>query len=248
MDSCTRQAGGGGNQVASTALRRASMTRYVLPDLPYDYSALEPQLSARVMELHHDRHHRAYVESANQAIEQLLEARHRHQFEGIAALERKLAFHVSGHVLHSMFWMNLSPDGGGAPYGDLSHTIVRDFGSFQNLKEQLVSAAMTILGSGWAALIWDPVSRRLGTSQIQDHQSEITQGGIPILVIDAWEHAYYLQYQTDKAKYLEALWDLWNWQDVALRFETVQRLDLALGKTATGVPPIPSRIELDGLP
>ena len=105
------------------------------------------------------------------------------------------------------------------------------------MKSQLVSTAMTIMGSGWAALVWDPVSRRLGTTQIHDHQSEITQGGIPLLVIDGWEHASYLQYQTDKAKFFEALWNLWRWPDVALCFEAAQRLDLALCDAAEQLPP-----------
>jgi superoxide dismutase/chemotaxis methyl-accepting protein methylase len=214
----------------------APMTRYVLPDLPYDYAALEPHLSARIMQLHHDKHHRAYVDGANQAIEQLVEARRRQDFAQIAALERRLAFHVSGHILHSIYWKNLSPNGGGRPDGKLAAAITRDFGSFENLKAQLVNTALTIMGSGWSALVWDPVSRRLGTTQIHDHQSEVTQGGIPLLVIDAWEHAYYLQYQTEKARYFEALWNLWSWPDVALRFEAAQRLDLVLGEAASQIP------------
>jgi Fe-Mn family superoxide dismutase len=147
-----------------------------------------------------------------------------------------LAFNVSGHVLHSIFWKNLSPDGGDKPEGELADTLTRDFGTFEDFKAQLTSAAMTTMGSGWAALVWDPVTRRLGTTQIHDHQSEITQGGIPLLVIDAWEHAYYLQYQTDRAKFFDALWNLWSWPDVAKRFEAAQRLDLVLGEAASQVP------------
>jgi superoxide dismutase, Fe-Mn family len=211
------------------------MTRYVLPDLPYDYGALEPHLSGRIMELHHDKHHRLYVDAANEAIEALLEARRSRDFGSIGALERKLAFNVSGHVLHSMFWRNLSPEAGGRPAGELGQAIQRDFGAFDAFKAQLVETAATIMGSGWAALVWDPVSRRLGTTQIHDHQSEITQGGIPLLVIDAWEHAYYLQYQTEKARYFEALWNLWDWEDVAARFARARTLDLALGEVAEGV-------------
>jgi Fe-Mn family superoxide dismutase len=211
------------------------MTRYILPDLPYDYGALEPHLSARIMELHHDHHHRAYVEGANRAIEQLMEARHKNDFHLIAAIEHALAFNVSGHVLHSIFWQNMSPDGGDRPSGALLRMINRDFGSFDVFKNQLLGAAETILGSGWGALVFDPVTRRLGTSQIHDHQGEITQGGIPLLVLDAWEHAYYLQYQTDKAKYFEALWNLWDWNDVTRRLELAQKLDLGIGQAAQGV-------------
>ena len=204
------------------------MSRYALPDLPYDYGALEPHLSARIMELHHDKHHRTYVETANECIEKLLEMRRKHDFDSIAALEHKLAFNVSGHVLHSLFWQNMRPGGGGEPQGALAQAIARDFGGFDAFKQQLVHAAETITGSGWAALVWDPVIRRLGTTQIHDHQSEVTQGSVPLLVLDAWEHAYYLQYQTDKKRYFEAIWNVWNWNDVARRFEAAQKVDLLL--------------------
>jgi Fe-Mn family superoxide dismutase len=215
------------------------MTRYVLPDLDYDYGALEPHLSGEIMQLHHDKHHRAYVDGANATIERIIDARRRHDFANIPALERKLAFNVSGHVLHSLFWKNLSPHGGGAPAGALGDAIARDFGSFDTFKQQLSEAAGTVMGSGWGALVWDPVTQRLGTTQIHDHQSEVTQGGIPLLVIDAWEHAYYLQYRTDKKSYLHALWNLWSWHDVAHRFELAQRVDLALGEVAEGILPLP---------
>ncbi len=216
------------------------MTNYKLPDLPYDYAALEPHLDARILELHHDRHHRAYVDNANKTIEKLLEARKRGDFATLPMLEHALAFNVSGHVLHSIYWRNLTPQGGGEPTGPLAEAIARDFGDFSSLKKQLVQAAMTITGSGWAALVWDPLLRRLGTTQIHDHQSQITQGSFPLLVIDAWEHAYYLQYQTDKARYFEALWNLWNWEDIAHRLECAQRVDLALEDVGAPRPEPPS--------
>jgi Fe-Mn family superoxide dismutase len=208
------------------------VTRYILPDLRFDYGALEPHIQGAIMELHHDKHHRAYVEGANKAIQQLQEMRGRGDFERIGAIERALAFHVSGHVLHSMFWQNLSPDGGGEPDGALAQAIRRDFGSFDAFKLQLIKVASTIMGSGWAALVWDPVSRRLGTTQIHDHQSEITQAGVPLMVLDAWEHAYYLQYRNEKDKFFQAIWNVWDWEDVADRFQAVQRLDLRLADTA----------------
>lgn len=207
------------------------MTKYVLPDLQYDYGALEPEISGRMMELHHDKHHRAYVEGANLAMEQLFEARSKDDFAQISSLERALAFNVSGHVLHSIFWQNLTPDSSGRPSGRLSAALDRDFTSFELFKQQMIKTASTVMGSGWAALVYDPLTQRLGTIQIHDHQSEVTQAGIPLLVIDAWEHAYYLQYQAEKAKFFEALWSLWNWQDVEARFESVQRLNLGLPGT-----------------
>jgi Fe-Mn family superoxide dismutase len=212
------------------------VTRYVLPDLRYDYGALEPHISGETMELHHDRHHRAYVDAANRAVERLLEVRRRGDFEQVATLEHQLAFNVSGHVLHSIFWQNLSPRGGGRPTGALGDAIVRDFGTFHRFQQQMVETAVTVQGSGWAALVFDPLVKRLGTTQIHDHQAEITQGGIPLLVIDAWEHAYYLQYRADKAKFFDAVWNLWDWEDVAARFDRAQQLDLNLLDVAEGTP------------
>lgn len=202
--------------------------RYTLPDLPYDYGALEPHVSGRIMELHHDKHHAAYVKGANTALEQLEAARKAGDFTRIAALEKALAFNLSGHVLHSIFWQNLSPSGGGQPSGPLAEAITRDFGGFDPFKAQLNACASTIMGSGWAALAWDPLARRLVTTQIHDHQSEITQGGVPLLVVDAWEHAFYLQYFNEKAKFFAALWNIFNWSDVAARFDAAQAVDLRL--------------------
>ena len=216
--------------------KECKVARYVLPDLPYDYGALEPHISGRIMELHHDKHHRTYVETANKCIDQLLSMRRKGDFDVIAALEQKLAFNVSGHVLHSLFWQNMTPGGGGEPQGALAQAIARDFGSFDAFKQQLIHTAATIMGSGWAALVWDPVIRRLGTTQIHDHQSEVTQASLPLLVLDAWEHAYYLQYQTDKQRYFEAIWNVWNWSDVARRFESAQSVDLRLDHAAAEQP------------
>jgi Fe-Mn family superoxide dismutase len=204
------------------------VTKYNLPELPYDYSALEPHISGAIMELHHSKHHKAYVDGANKTNDQLLEARQKDDFTRIGALEQALAFHVSGHVLHSLFWQNLAPKAGGKPTGPLAEAIDRDFGSFELFKKQLTQATATIMGSGWGALVYEPLSKRLTTVQLHDHQSVTTQGSVPLLVLDAWEHAYYLQYKNEKAKFFEAVWNLWNWPDVARRFEAAQKLDLAL--------------------
>jgi Fe-Mn family superoxide dismutase len=212
------------------------LSKYVLPDLPYDYGALEPHISGKILELHHGKHHRAYVTNGNATIDKLLDARHKKDFSAIAALERALAFNVSGHILHSIFWRNMSPKGGGQPTGELAQAIDRDFGSFDVFKAQLTGAAMTIMGSGWAALVYDPVIGRLGTTQIYDHQSNVTQGSVPLLVLDAWEHAFYLQYLNDKAKFFEAVWNVWNWDDVAQRFAAARKLDMLLPKAAETPP------------
>lgn len=210
------------------------MSRYTLPALPYDYSALEPHISARIMELHHSKHHQAYVTTANETIEQLIEARSTGDFTQAGPLQKKLAFNVSGHILHSIFWQNMTPKGGGEPSGKLGDAVKRDFGSFESFKKQLNATASTIMGSGWAALVYDPVIKRLGTSQIHDHQSDVTQGGIPLMVIDAWEHAYYLQYQTEKAKFFDAVWNVWNWEDISRRFALAQQTDLGLKNAFEG--------------
>ena len=208
------------------------MPTYTLPDLQYDYGSLEPHISGKIMELHHDKHHAGYVKGANETIEKLDQARDKEDFTRLGALEKALAFHLSGHVLHSLFWQNLTPKGGGRPDGKLGEALKRDFGDFDKFKRQLTETASSIMGSGWAALIWEPLGGRLLTAQIYDHQSNLSQGGIPILVLDAWEHAFYLQYQNRKTEFFEAVWNLWNWKDVAERFRAVADLDVSLAGAA----------------
>ena len=198
------------------------MPVYTLPDLTYDYGALEPHISGRIMELHHDKHHSAYVKGANQTLEKLAEARRKDDFASIASLEKSLAFHVSGHVLHSLFWKNMKPRTGDRPTGDLAEAINRDFGGFEAFRKEMTSAASSIMGSGWAALVWEPTAGRLVTAQIYDHQGNVTQGGTPLLVLDAWEHAFYLQYENRKFDFFEAIWNVWDWEDVAARFEALR--------------------------
>jgi Fe-Mn family superoxide dismutase len=212
--------------------RRLFMPDYRLPDLTYDFGALEPHISGKIMELHHDKHHKTYVDGANTALEQLDDARHKSDFTRLAALERALAFNLSGHILHSLFWQNLTPRGGGQPDGELMQTITRDFGTFEQFKKQMSQAAATIMGSGWAALVWEPIGARLLTTQIYDHQSNLSQAGIPLLVIDAWEHAYYLQYQNRKTEFFAAVWNVWNWADVSERFRAARQVDVNLRAAA----------------
>jgi Fe-Mn family superoxide dismutase len=196
---------------------------YTLPDLPYDYGALEPHLSGQIIELHHDKHHATYVAGANQTLEKLEAARESGDFGAIVGLEKALAFNLSGHVLHSLYWNNMSPDGGGKPEGELESAIDEFFGSFDGFKSQLTEATTTVQGSGWGALMWDPLGQRLYTAQIHDHQDNIGQGSTPLLVIDIWEHAFYLQYKNVKADYVEAFWNIVNWNDVAQRLKKVRK-------------------------
>ena len=211
------------------------MASYVLPELRYDYGALEPHISAEIMKLHHDKHHAAYVKGANETVEQLAEARAKDDYARIAGLERALAFHVSGHVLHSIFWTNLAPKAGGQPQGALLEQLQRDFGGYEKFKAQLVNATMTIMGSGWSALVWEPLGRKLLVTQIYDHQSNLAQAGTPLLVLDAWEHAFYLQYENRKEEYLGAVWNVWNWADVAERFQAARHVSVELVGAGVGV-------------
>lgn len=191
---------------------------YTLPDLPYDPAALEPHISGRIMELHHDKHHATYVKGANTALDKLQEIREKGDFAAITMLEKNLAFHVSGHVLHSVFWTNLSPDGGGEPTGALADVIDSAFGGFPVFRQQMTEAAATIQGSGWALASWEPLAGRLVVQQVQDHQGNHGQGTVPLLAIDGWEHAYYLQYENRKAEFFDAIWNVVNWADVARRY------------------------------
>lgn len=202
------------------------MPEYTLPDLPYDYGALEPHYSAEILELHHDKHHAAYVKGANGALEKLGEAREKDAFDTINQLQKNLAFNLSGHVLHSLFWQNMSPDGGDKPDGDIAAAIDESFGSFEGFRNQLSEAALNVQGSGWGALTWEPLGQRLIVEQVYDHQSNVGQGAPPLLVLDMWEHAYYLQYKNVKADWVDAFWNIVNWPDVAARFARARELKL----------------------
>lgn len=193
---------------------------YKLPDLSYDYSALEPHISAKIMELHHSKHHQAYVTGANAALEAMAEARANNNFGNLPKLQKDLAFNLGGHVNHSIFWQNLSPQGGEVS-GELSAAIDEYFGSFEGFKNHFTAAAIGIQGSGWAYLAWDALGNRLVIGQLYDQQGNIAMGNIPLLMLDMWEHAFYLDYQNVKADYVKAFWNIINWDDVARRFGSV---------------------------
>ena len=194
------------------------MAEYTLPDLGYDYAALEPSISGRIMELHHDKHHQAYVNGANQALEQLAEARDKNDFGTINQLQKNLAFNLAGHVNHTIFWENLSPEGGDKPEGELAQAVEEFFGSFDGLRAQFTAAALGIQGSGWAILAWDSLGEKLIIEQLYDHQGNLAAATVPLLLLDMWEHAFYLDYQNVKADYVKAFWNIVDWADVAERF------------------------------
>jgi len=198
------------------------MSVYTLPELGYDYAALEPHISARIMELHHSKHHAAYVAGANGALDGLAEARDTGSFANINRLEKDLAFHLGGHVNHSIFWTNLSPEGGDKPTDDLAAAIDEFFGSFDKFAAHFTAASMGIQGSGWGVLSWDPIGRRLIIQQLFDQQGNTAQATIPLLQLDMWEHAFYLDYVNVKADYVKAFWNIVNWQNVADRFSAAR--------------------------
>ena len=179
---------------------------HVLPPLPYDYNALEPHIDEQTMRLHHDIHHKAYVDGLNAAEEKLAAARASGDFAAVQALERAVAFHGSGHFNHCIFWENMSPNGGGTPSGDLAAQIDKDFGSFEAFKGHFSAAAATVEGNGWGVPGWHPVAGRL--------------------MIDVWEHAYYLNYQNKRPAYVEAWWNVVNWANVSERFEQARSLQM----------------------
>jgi Fe-Mn family superoxide dismutase len=194
---------------------------YTLPELSYDYASLEPHISARIMELHHSKHHQAYVTGANAALDAMAEARESGNFGNLPKLQKDLAFHLGGHVNHSVFWQNLSPAGGEAQ-GELLAAITEYFGSYDAFKAHFTAAAMGIQGSGWAYLAWDAMGNRLVIGQLYDQQGNIALGSVPLLMLDMWEHAFYLDYQNVKGDYVKAFWNIINWEDVAKRFASVK--------------------------
>lgn len=201
------------------------MSKYTLPELTYDYAALEPHISARVMELHHSKHHQAYVDGINNALDQLENARAANDYANINRLEKDVAFHLGGHVNHSIFWQNLAPESAEVPDGEISSAIAEFFGSFDQFKAHFQAASLGIQGSGWGVLSWDPLGKRLIVQQLHDQQSNSAQGTVPLLQLDMWEHAFYLDYQNVKADYVKAFWNIVNWENVAERFKAARELE-----------------------
>lgn len=199
------------------------MQKYTLPELPYDYSALEPHISGKIMELHHDKHHNTYVNGANTALEKLEAAREADDLVAINQFSKDLAFNLGGHTNHSVFWTNMGPDGGGEPEGELAAAIAENFGSFAAFKKHFSAAATGLQGSGWAVLAWDSISSRLVIFQLFDQQGNVPVGVIPLLMLDMWEHAFYLDYLNVKADYVKVWWNVVNWENVAARFANAEK-------------------------
>lgn len=189
-----------------------------LPPLPYAYNALEPVISSNTLQIHHNQHHKAYVDGLNKAELKLVEARRNNDYDLIKYWERELAFNGSGHVLHSIYWTIMAPIGyGGQPGCHTLNQINCYFGDFLSFQKQFSSAAAKVEASGWTILTWQPTWRRFEILQSEKHQNLTQWSGIPILVIDVWEHAYYLDYQYKRTDYINAWWKVINWYEVERR-------------------------------
>ncbi len=196
-------------------------TGYQLPDLPYDFNALEPIISAEIMELHYTKHHKAYVTNLNVALEKYHEAETRNDIAAMIAHQSAIKFNGGGHINHSIFWTILtSPSEGGSrgPQGDLAKMIDRDFGTFDQFKEKLTTTTAAIQGSGWGWLGYNKGQKRLEIATCANQDPLSTQGLVPLLGVDVWEHAYYLQYKNVRPDYVKAIWQLFNWNNIEERF------------------------------
>ncbi len=193
---------------------------FTLPELPYDYAALEPVISKEIMELHHKKHHQAYTNNLNAALEKYKAAEQANLVDQMIALQSAIKFNGGGYVNHCLFWENLAPVGqGGEIEGDLQKAIEKSFGSFDSMKEEISAKSAAVQGSGWGWLAVNPKNKSLCVATTQNQDPLSTQGFVPLLGIDVWEHAYYLQYKNVRPDYLKAIWDVMNWNTVKKRFE-----------------------------
>lgn len=195
------------------------MKKFELPPLPYAYDALQPHISKEIMTLHHDKHHLAYVNGANAATEKLEKSRKGEMEIDLKATLRDLSFNLNGHILHSIFWSNMSPSGkgGGNAGGKIADALLRDFGSIDAFKKEFGNAAKGVEGSGWAVLVWEPHSEQSFVMQVEKHNLAHIAHAKVLLVLDVWEHAYYLDYKNDRGKYVDSWWNVVNWDDVDKR-------------------------------
>ncbi|KPL08099.1 superoxide dismutase [candidate division BRC1 bacterium SM23_51] len=198
-----------------------STVEYTLPPLPYAVDALEPHLDARTLTIHHDKHHAGYVRGLNATLAKLEEARAKSDFGQVQALSGALAFHGSGHVLHTLYFANLHPKPN-PPRGELLTAIKTQFGSVDALVAHLSAATAQVAGSGWGMLAFEPVGKRLVVLQIEKHENQMLCGAVPLLLIDVWEHAYYLQYQNRRSDYIKAITNVIHWDEVSRRFAQAQ--------------------------
>jgi Fe-Mn family superoxide dismutase len=195
--------------------------KHTLPPLPYDYNALEPYISAEIMRLHHQVHHQSYVDGLNEAETALYI---RQTDDKLRYWLRNQAFNGSGHHLHTIFWFNMTPNSQKQPSGEILRRLKKDFGSWKKFKKLFSNTAASVEGNGWAVLLWNPMNGRLAVQSFEKHQLFQFANTIPLLVLDVWEHAYYLQYQTDKEAYIDNWWNVVNWENVNERYMNARKL------------------------
>ncbi|MCJ7559684.1 superoxide dismutase [Candidatus Bathyarchaeota archaeon] len=197
---------------------------FSLPKLPYDYNALAPYMSEEQLKLHHDKHHQAYVNGANAIFEKLDKARKENMDLDMKSTLKELSFHIGGHLLHSTFWENMAPPGkgGGKPSGAIADVIMKEFGSFERFKKEFSQAATSVEGSGWAALAMQQCVDRPLIMQIEKHNVNVYPAFRLLMVLDVWEHAYYLDYKNDRAKFVEGFWNVVNWDYVNKIYKLVK--------------------------
>ncbi len=194
---------------------------YELPNLPYGYKDLEPYISEEQLKIHHQRHHQAYVDGANSLLKKLDEARSKDTDVDYKAVAKEFSFHVGGYVLHRLFWENMAPPEKAAdePEDKLADYIIKDFGSFERFKKEFSQTAVSVEGSGWAVLTYCPITDRLFMMQIEKHNVNLVPRCTTLLVLDVWEHAYYIDYKNLRPDYVNAFWNIINWDEVNRRFE-----------------------------
>jgi len=197
---------------------------YALPELPYDYAALKPYISEEQLKVHYEKHHQAYVNGANAILQRLDKARKEGADIDVKSTLKELSWNIGGHLLHSLFWGNLAPvgKGGGKPSGALVEAIDREFGSFERFKKEFTQAAVSVEGSGWAALTFCRQTNRPIIMQVEKHNTNVIPAFRILMVLDVFEHAYYIDYKNDRAKFVEAFWNIVNWDEVNRRFEHVK--------------------------
>ncbi|HHV78844.1 MAG TPA: superoxide dismutase [Firmicutes bacterium] len=207
-------------------VRPVPIGEHKLPPLPYPYNALEPYISAETLHLHHDKHHLSYVNGLNRAEKMLEQARAVGDFSNVRFWERELAFNGSGHILHTVYWYNMTPSGGGRPGPVTTSCLQSTFGSLDAFQRQFSAAADQVQGSGWTILVWNPFWQRVEILQAEKHENLTQWGAIPLLVLDVWEHAYYVDYRNRRPDYIKAWWNLVNWPDVERRLVLAQAIGI----------------------
>jgi superoxide dismutase, Fe-Mn family len=198
---------------------------YALPKLPYDYGDLQPYMSKEQLTIHHDKHHQGYVNGANAILQKLDKARKEGADLDVKSTLKELSFNIGGNLLHSLFWNNLAPPkkAGGKPGGALGDALDKEFGSFDRFKKEFTQAAQSVEGSGWAVLTIDKQTKRPMIMQVEKHNTNVYPGFHILMVLDVWEHAYYIDYKNDRAKYIEAFWNIVNWNKPNERLQEFQK-------------------------